>query len=349
MQWLIPSLALAIFGLLPQSEAPIALQAPPADSQKQRSDAASSTFAEARHLTEIGKYDEAIAQLEALRAQVPPPPDLSHELGIAYYKKSDYANAIPNFEKALAENPGDSEATQLIGICLYLVGRPGAAIPYLQKVLTWYPRANVDAAYILGVSYIQNKQYDEARQTFAKMFGFSGESAAAYLFCGRILFRLEFTAVTEEYALKAIALDPKLPMAHYLLGELYLYQAKTDQAIAQFEQEIQLNPSYANVYFKLGDAYSRVERYDDAERLLQRSVWLDPNSSGPYILLGKVLLKKSEPELALRALSRAIAMDPGNPMAHQLLGQSYRALGQAADADRELRQAADLNRNPTKP
>src|SRR3974390_1298232 len=344
MLFFVKSLALLWLGLLPQSQASRAPQV----SQPPATDSAS-PFAEARHLSDIGKYDEAIAQLERLRSQTPPPAGLWAELGIAYYKKSDDANAIPNFEKALAENPGEGEATQLIGICLYLAGRPGAAIPYLQKVLTWYPRANVDAAYILGVSYIQNKQYDEARQTFAKMFGFSGDSAAAYLFCGRILFRLEFTAVTEEYAQEATALDPKLPMAHYLLGELYLYQAKTDQAIVQFEQEIQLNPSYANVYFKLGDAYSRAERYDDAERLLQRSVWLDPNSSGPYILLGKVLLKKSEAELAARALSRAIAMDPGNPMAHQLLGQCYRALGQSADADRELRQAADLNRKPTKP
>ncbi|HVM75511.1 MAG TPA: tetratricopeptide repeat protein [Candidatus Saccharimonadales bacterium] len=344
MLFFLMPLAFLWLGLLPQSQATQASQAP----QSKVTDSTSS-FADAKHLSEIGKYDEAIAQLESLRDQSPPPAGLSHELGIVYYKKSDYANAVLNLQKALAENPNDAEATQLIGICLYLAGRPGEAIPYLQKVLAWYPRANVDAAYILGVSYIQNKQYDEARQTFAKMFGFNGDSAAAYLFCGRIFFRLEFTALTEEYARKAVALDPKLPMAHYLLGELYLYQTKTDEAIAQFEQEIQLNPSYANVYFKLGDAYSRVERYDDAERLLQRSIWLDPNSSGPYIILGKVLLKKSEPELAARALSRAIAMDPGNPMAHQLLGQSYRALGQSADADRELRQAADLNRKPTKP
>jgi tetratricopeptide (TPR) repeat protein len=338
MAFFVKSLAFVWLGLLPQSQA----------SHPSTTDSAS-PFAETRHLSEIGKYDEAIEQLEALRSQTAPPAGLSHELGITYYKKSDYANAVLNLQKALAEDSNDHEATQLIGICLYLAGRPGEAIPYLQKVLTWYPRANVDAAYILGVSYIQNKQYDEARQTFAKMFGFNGDSAAAYLFCGRILFRLEFTAVTEEYAKKAIALDPKLPMAHFLLGELYLFQSKTDDAIAQFEQEVQLNPSYANVYFKLGDAYSRLDRYDDAERLLQRSIWLDPNSSGPYIILGKVLLKKSEPALAARALSRAIAMDPGNPMAHQLLGQSYRALGQTADADRELRQAADLNRKPTKP
>src|SRR5262249_47788918 len=143
---------LGFFSSLQEPQTP-----PPAPPQ-----AANSTppFSEARHLSEIGKYDEAIAQLEALRNQTPPPAGLSHELGIAYYKKSDYANAILNFQKALTENPSDSEATQLVGICLYLAGRTSEAIPYLQKVLTWYPSANVDAAYILGVSYIQNKQYD---------------------------------------------------------------------------------------------------------------------------------------------------------------------------------------------
>jgi Flp pilus assembly protein TadD len=42
-------------------------------------------------------------------------------------------------------------------------------------------------------------------------------------------------------------------------------------------------------------------------------------------------------------------MDPGNPMPHQLLGQAYRSLGQTADAERELKQAEELTRNPTKP
>lgn len=309
----------------------------------------SSPFAQPRRLLELGKFSEAITQLEAMQAQTPPLKGLAHELGIAYYKKGDYVNALLNLQKALKENPEDGEATQLTGIALYLAGRPAEAIPYLQKVQSWFPRVNVDAAYLLGVAFIQNKQYDEARHSFAKMFGVPPDSAAAYLFCGRILLRLDFASVTEEFGLKAVSLDPRLPMAHYLLGELYLYQSKLDQAVTQFNQEVAVNPSYSNVYYKLGDAYSRLEKYDDAERFLQRSIWLDPNSSGPYILLGKVLLKKNEPDLAARALQRAISMDPGNPMPHQYLGQAYRTLGQTADADREFRQAADLNRNPTKP
>ncbi|MGB7727224.1 MAG: tetratricopeptide repeat protein, partial [Candidatus Acidiferrum sp.] len=242
-----------------------------------------------------------------------------------------------------------SEAIQLMGLSLYLAGKPGEAIPYLEKVQTWYSRANVDASYILGVAYIQSKQYDHARAAFAKMYGVAPDSAAAYLFCARVLFRLDFGPVAEEYALKATALDPKLPLAHYLLGELYLYQSKIDQAISQLQQEIAINPGYANAYFKLADANMRLQKFDEAERLLERSIWLDANSTGPYILMGKVLEKKGETELAVRALQRAISMDPGNAMAHQLLGQAYRTLGQTADAERQLKEADELTRNPTKP
>lgn len=310
---------------------------------------AGSPFVGIDRLLELGRFSEAITELQSLQNQTPPPKGLAREFGFAYYKNSDYANAILSFRKALKETPDDPEATQLLGLSLYLGGKPREAIPYLEKVQSWYPRANVDASYMLGVAYIQSQQYPEARRAFAKMFAVPPDSAPAYLFCARMLLRLDFAPVAEEYGLKAVSLDPKLPMAHYLLGELYLYQSKIDQAISQLEQEMAINPGYPNVYYKLADACTRLQKFDDAERLLQRSIWLDATSTGPYILLGKVLLKKGESELAARALQRAISMDPGNPMPHQLLGQAYRALGQTADAERELKQADELTRNPTKP
>jgi tetratricopeptide (TPR) repeat protein len=328
------------------------LLAPVTPAQPQQSDTttpSTSPFTEANRLLQLGKFDDAIAQLEGMQNQTPPPSGLDRELGIAFYKKGDYLNAVLNLQKALNQNPNDSEVTQLTGLSLYLGGKPAEAIPYLEKVQTWYPTANVDASYILGVAYIQTKKYPEARAAFARMYGVPPDSAAAYLFCARVLLRLDFGPIAEEYATKAITLDPKLPLAHYLLGELYLYQSKIDQAITNLQQEITINPGFANGYFKLADAYIRVQKFDDAERLLERSIWLDPNSTGPYILMGKVLEKKGETELAVRALQRAISMDPGNPMAHQLLGQAYRTLGKPADAERELKQAEALTRNPTKP
>ena len=307
-------------------------------------------FAAAHRLLEQGKFTEAIASLEDLGKSNPNLKGLSRELGIAFYRKGDYINSIAYLQRAIKENPDDGEAVQLLGLSNYMAGRLAEPIPYLEKVQSWYPSANVDAAYILGVSYIQTKNYPQARVAFSKMFGVPPDSAASYLFTARMLLRLEFGPVAEEYGQKAVSIDPKLPLAHYLLGELYLFQSKIPEAIAQFQQELAINPGHAASYYKLADAYSRVQKFEEAEKLLQRSIWLDATSTGPYILMGKVLQKKGEPLLAVRSLQRAVAMDPNNAIPHHLLGQAYRDLGRNEDAERELKLAEQLqSRDDTKP
>jgi tetratricopeptide (TPR) repeat protein len=301
-----------------------------------------SDLAQVRQLSENGKHDEALAQLRELQTKNPRLKGLDREFGVIFYKKGDYLEAINSLKKALAADTSDNESTQLLGLSSYLAGRPAEAIPYLEKVQSWFPRANVDAAYILGICYIQTKDYPKARTAFARMFDVPADSAAGYLFTARMLLRQEFDPVAEEYAQKATTLDPKLPGAHLMLGELYLYKSRVPEATEQFQKELSLNPANANAYYKLADAYSRIQKYDDAERLLQRSIWLDATSTGPYILMGKVLEKKGEFELAVRALHHAAAMDPSNPMTHHLLGQTYRDMGRKEEAETELKLAEKL-------
>ena len=327
----------AAYGRTPPQETPPAAPAAPGQAATPASD-----FAAVRQLSESGKHDEALAKLRQLRTNNPSLKGLDREFGIIEYKKGDYLEAINSLKKALAADASDNESTQILGLSSYLAGRPADAIPYLEKVQSWYPSANVDAAYILGVCYIQTKDYSKARTAFARMFDVPADSAASYLFTARMLLRQEFDPVAEEYAQKATTVDPKLPGAHLMLGELYLYKSRVPEAIEQFQKELVLNPANANAYYKLADAYSRVQKFDDAERLLQRSVWLDATSTGPYILMGKVLEKKGEFELAVRALRRAATMDPNNPMTHHLLGQTYRDMGRQEDAAAELKIAEEL-------
>ena len=47
-------------------------------------------FAEAQRLMQQGKYDEAVSKLKELEAKNPGLKGLSHELGVSYYKKSEY-------------------------------------------------------------------------------------------------------------------------------------------------------------------------------------------------------------------------------------------------------------------
>jgi len=300
-------------------------------------------FVAARKLMQQGKVDEAIGNLQDLERRSPATKGLAFELGTAYYKKSDFPKAIEYLKNATAEDPTNQEAVQLLGMSYYAGGHPADAIPLLEKVQGWISRANVDGYYILGTCYIQTRNYDEARKSFGKMFEVPGDSAAAYLFTARMLLRQEYDPIAEEYALKAATLDPKLPLVHLLLGELYLYKSRLPESIAEFQKEISINPANAATYYKLADAYSRVQKYDEAQQLLQRSIRLDPTSSVPFILMGKVLQKKGDYDLAVLSLKHAVAMEPNNPTTHYLLGQAYRDMGDKEAADAEMKRSQELH------
>lgn len=312
----------------------------PAGSQTPVSPTPSSALDLPGKLIQQGKLDEAIAALQAID---PATKGLAFELGTAYYKKSDYPKAIALLKKATVEDPSNREAAQLLGMSYFAGGHPADAIPILEKVQGWIPRANVDGYYILGVCYIQERNYDQARQSFGKMFDVPNDSAAAYLFTARMLLRQEFDPVAEEYALKAASLDPKLPLAHFLLGELYVYKSRLPEAISEFRKELAINPAHAATYYKLADAYSRDQKLDEAQRLLQQSIRLDATSSGPFILMGKVLQKKGDYDLAVLSLKHAVTMDPNNPTTHYLLGQVYRDMGKKDDAVTEMKRAQELH------
>ena len=299
-------------------------------------------FADAHRLIQQGKSDQAIAELKAVEARDPATRGLAFELGTAYYKTSNFPKAIEYLKTATTEDPANGEAVQLLGMSYFAAGHPVDAIPLLERVQGWIPSANVDGYYILGTCYIQTRNYDSARKSFARMFDVLPDSAAAYLFTARMLLRQEYDPVAEEYAQKAVTLDPKLPLVHFLLGELYLYKSRLPEAIAEFQKELAINPANAATYYKLADAYSRVQKFDDAQRLLQCSIRLDATSSVPFILMGKVLEKKGDYDLAVLSLKHAVTMEPNNPTTHHLLGQAYRDMGKKEEAEGELKLAEQL-------
>jgi tetratricopeptide (TPR) repeat protein len=265
-----------------------------------------------------------------------------HEAGVAAYASGDYPSAIDRLKQALQADPQDKEATQLVGLSYYFTGHPKEAIPFLEKVQSWYSSANVDASYVLGLCYVQSLRYDDARHAFAKMYGVPPDSAPAHLFNARMLLRQGMDPIAENEAKAALKEDARLPLAHRLLGELYLYKSRIPEAISELEAELKINPAHAATYYTLADAYTRTMKFDEAERLLQRSIWLDDTASGPFILMGKVLVHKKEYALAERSLRHALGMDPNNYIAHHLLGQAYRAQGRNQEAERELSRAQEL-------
>jgi predicted Zn-dependent protease len=288
-----------------------------------------------QHAIDTGHAAEALKTISDLRTAHPSMPGLDRAEGLALYAESDLTKADIAFAAALKQDPKDIESAQMRGLTLFRLGRPADAIPLLELAGVRGSLGKADPNYILALCYMDTHRYDDSRHAFAAQFGFAPDSAEAYLVAARMLLRREYLPIAQSYAEKSVNLEPSLPLAHELLGEIALAGNHLEEAITQFEQEKAHNPLDGSIYDRLGDAYGRAAKYDEAQRNLQEAILLEPNTTGPYILLGKTMLKKGDAIAAATYLQRAEQMDPANFMTHSLLGQAYRAMGRQDDATRE--------------
>jgi superkiller protein 3 len=279
------------------------------------------------------------------QSEAPAPVEDIHKKALALYRARQYPEAAGLFAQTAGREAKDGvayrESLLLAGQSYYLSGKFREAVPWLERAAA-SGVTPVEVSYMLGISYLQIHDSEKAKAAFSTMFGVPAGSAAAHLLTAQFLIRQDFADLATEQLQKALALDPKLPQLHYLLGELATFQGQPDRAIEELTREIAINPNFAMAYYKLGDAYTRQEQWDLAIPQLQRSIWLNPTYSGPYILLGKSYWKKGDLVNAEGMLRQAIALDPQNWSAHYLLGRTLVQAGRSEEGKKMLERSQEL-------
>jgi tetratricopeptide (TPR) repeat protein len=316
--------------------------ASPSPSPSSSLDPVTDTLAAARREIDAGR---PAAALDALRALPGADPRVRVLMGVALYHANDPLGAIRELGAVIGSLPADSpewrEATQVLGLSHYLAGHVPEAIPFLEKTRAFAPDSS-ELGYLLGMAYIQTRQADAARQAWARAFRLPADSPAARLLTAQMMVRAEMDEMAEAELTAALARDPRLPQANFLLGQTALFRGRLDEAIALFRKELEVSPGNAMAFYRLGDAYSRQRRFDEALDALQRSVWLNPYFSGPYVLMGKAYQAKGDRAAAEGMLRRALGYDPNNKTAHYLLAQLLQQLGRAEEAKKEFEIAEKL-------
>ena len=195
------------------------------------------TFDSAKDLAGKGRLDLAMAQLDQLAARSPEPAGVERLRGIIFYQRGRFPDAIAAFAKAAEQDPNDHESVEMQGVSLFRLGRIQEALPLLEKARTGVQATNVDPNYVLALCYADMQRYDDARRAFASQYGFEPESAEAHLVTGRLFLRRELRDQAGGEATKALAVNPSIPLAHELLGEVALAGGDALGAIREFEAE----------------------------------------------------------------------------------------------------------------
>ena len=250
-----------------------------------------------------------------------------HKQGAAFYEQKKYPEAIAALEKAVqSEDPHSTdyaESTLYIGQSYFSLLQPAKAIPWLEKTTP-----TVEVNYMLGNAYMQTREVDKAEMAFARLYGVPASSAAGHILAAELMLKREYEEDALAQARKALALDPKLPGAHFMLGEIAVFHASLDEGLAEMGKEIEINPNFSMAWYRLGEILARQEKWPVAIPNLERAIWLNADFSGPYIVLGKCYFKTANYVNAEGILRHALTLDPNNYAATYLLGQTLIAAGQ---------------------
>ena len=160
-----------------------------------------------------GRDDEAIASFNQIVAKIPTCSDCYYNLGVAYSKKQQFAEAENSFKKAIELAPGSADA--------------------------YTGLANV---------YNAQKKFDLAQQASAKAAelagaGGGGGNAEALYNQGVILWNAGKYAEAKEQFESAIKADPNMAMAHYQLGMANLNLGQMPAARQAFEGYLKVDPN----------------------------------------------------------------------------------------------------------
>jgi tetratricopeptide (TPR) repeat protein len=136
-----------------------------------------------------------------------------------------------------------------------------------------------------------------------------------------------------ELGQKALALDEKLGVAHYILSITYTLKKHFEKAIEHGKLAVEFNPNSAYSQASLARLLMNAGRPEESIPLYKKAIRLNPYAHGaPYYNFGYALWMIGQYEEALAAGEQAQSRSPNDMFSHMLLAVTYIELGRDEEA-----------------
>lgn len=132
-----------------------------------------------------------------------------------------------------------------------------------------------------------------------------GDQSVAHRERGRSLARLGHYEEALNECQKALALDPKLPLVHGVLGYVHIQQARYDLAEKEFLAALRLHPDDVNALTNLAYIYSKQKRYEEAVAVCKRGLQHQPQDLELRIALAELYRSQYHFREAMKQLNEA--------------------------------------------
>ncbi len=146
-----------------------------------------------------------------------------------------------------------------------------------------------------------------------------------------------------QLAESAVQLEPSLPEAHLLHGDVLTELSQIPMAESAYRQAVSLAPTSSRAHVKLADALRQGGKTPGAVAELREAIRIDPNSAIAHSDLGFVLDDRRSAAESMTEYREAIRLDPDLVEAHNYLAIALARQGKFPEAVDEFREIVRID------
>ena len=129
---------------------------------------------------------------------------------------------------------------------------------------------------------------------------------------------------------------------HYNIATLLLNSGHLDEAIAEFQKELQIQPEFVEAHNNLGIALTSKGELDGALAHFQKALELDPQLPKVHHNIAMILLRQGQLDQAIAHLQKELQVNPASAEAHNDLGIAWSQQGRIDQAINEWQKTLEL-------
>lgn len=284
--------------------------------------------------------------LNALRVN-PRNGDVRHLLLKIYIELGSLDDAIIQAEQLLSLFPFEQKFKSVFHELLNFL-RANRKIALMEDAAKWYVekfKTDGNGWNLLGVSYIEQGKFAEAKQALLKAVGLLPKNQHVLTNLGNVLISLGDYRDAIAYLHQALSIDSKLIPAINNLGNAYRYTGQIDAAIETYRKGLVLAPNFAELHTNLGVTYAIDKRYLDAIASYDKALELNPQLTPVYANKADSLRQKGDVKIAIQLCEEVLKSFSESQEVWAIYGVSLRDAGRVDEAIEALIKAQSFKNN----
>jgi Flp pilus assembly protein TadD len=267
--------------------------------------------------------------------------DVCQQIGIAYTRAENFAEAEKYFREAVRLNPRFWAAHKNLGTVLWFQNRKDESEREFLAVTKVLPADPVPHLY-LGLAAYTRRDFPDAKMQFEKAGALAFENPEvlpvvleSYL----ATHDLSFPAKAMEQLAHAEDQDAALVAS---AGALFSQYGYYDRAVTLLDTFASQHKPSAEVLRTLAEAYDRQGKPDQAYRAYSRASEMDPNSEDGYVAMAEFASVHGNDDYALQVVARGLEHVPDSPVLKFEQGILWALKGDRSQAENSFVQANRL-------